>query len=123
MQISCESNSEIEPSGFIGYKFIRKQGIDIVQIYLNCKNESHFEGTVDVIFKNKSPKEKEGRVKFVGLDELSVIKKFNRFIGCLEERAREEKILKERIFESPKQLLYLLSRVKNSKNFRENNLL
>lgn len=126
MQITCDSNREIEPptgtaslpSGFVGYKFIKKQEIDVVRIYLNCKDESHFGGTVDVIFEDKNPIQKEGRPKFSGLSELSTIKKFNRFIGCLEERAREEKIPRERIFESPKQLLYLLSRVKNSKNFQ-----
>ena len=121
MQITCDSNREIEPSGFIGYKFIKKRGIEIVHIYLNCKDETHFDGTVDVIFENHGPNQKGGRPKFSGLDELSIIKKFNRFIGCLEERAREEKIPRERVFESPKQLLSLLSRIKNTKNFRKSN--
>ena len=117
MQIACDSNREIEPSGFIGYKFIKERGIEIVHIYLNCKDESHFDGTVDIIFENQSPNQKEGRPKFNGLDELSIIKKFNRFIGCLEERAREENLPREHIFESSKQLLSILSRVKNSRNF------
>ncbi len=117
MQIACESNREIKPSGFIGYKLIKNQTANIVRIYLNCKDESHFDGTVDVIFHDKSPGEKEGNPIFSGLDELSMIKKFNRFIGCLEERAKDAKIPRELVFESSKQLLYLLSRVKNSKNF------
>lgn len=112
---------ETEPSSFIGYKFIKKQEIDIVRIYLNCKDESHFDGTVDIIYENKSLIQKEGTPKFSGLRELSIIKKFNRFISCLEERAREEKIPRERVFDSSKQLLYLLSLVKNSKNFQVEN--
>ena len=122
MKITCDSNSEIEPSGFIGYRFIKRKGIELVRIYLNCKDESHFDGSVDVIFENHSPNQKEGTPKFSGLDELSIIKKFNRFIGCLEERAQDVKISRERVFKSPIQLLALLARVKNSKNFGESNL-
>ena len=110
MRIACESDGKNEPSGFIGYKQIKKAKTHIVRIYLNCKDESHFEGQVDVIFK-------KGKPKFSGLSELSTIKKFHRFIGCLEERANDAEIQRERVFESSKQLLYLLSKVKNSKNF------
>ena len=117
MPIACDSNRENKPSGFIGYKVLKRQGADIVRIYLNCKDDFHYEGTVDIIFENKSANQKYESPKFNGLDELSRIKKFNRFIGCLEERARDAKVPRERVFESPKQLLALLARVKNSKNF------
>ena len=115
--MACDSKREIKPSGFIGYKLIKKRETDLIRIYLNCKDENHCDGTVDVIF-NKSDEQKERRPKFSGLTELSTIKKFNRFIGCLEERARETNLLRERIFESPQQLLHILSQVKNSKNFQ-----
>ncbi len=111
MKIKCDLNNEMKPSGFIGYKLISKGELETVRIYLNCKDESHFDGAVDVIFKGNKP-------KFGGLDELSTIKKFNRFIGALEERAREENVSRDQVFKSAKELLYFLSRIKNSKNFK-----
>jgi len=113
----CDSRRQSEPSGFIGYKVLKSPKAEILRIYINCKDRSNFDGAVDVIFKRKSPTKKDGEPIFRGLNKLSMIKKFHRFIGCLEERAKEMQIPREHVFKSPKQLLTILSRVKNSKLF------
>jgi hypothetical protein len=111
MTIECDLNLETDPTSFIGYKVFREDNFAQVTIFLNCRDEADFESAVDVIFEENEP------ARFDGIDGLSVIKKFNRLIGSLEERAREEKASRGQVFQSANDLIYFLSRVKNSKEF------
>ncbi len=67
---------------------------------------------VDVIFE---PGKSGCRLR--GLDSLSAVRKFNRFLGSLSERAREQHWDPNSVFDSADSLLATLARVKNSRQF------
>lgn len=68
--------------------------------------------SVDVTF------DRQGReCRLRGLDSLSAVRKFNRFLGALSERAREQHQDPNSVFESAEDLLATLARVKNARNF------
>lgn len=119
--------------GFIGYAARRQvtPGQDLVRIFLNCEEEPpadsqplpeprdlrppagiRFLHAVDVIFEPS-----QGGCSLRGLDTLSAVRKFNRFLGSLSERAREQHQDPNSVFGSPESLLATLARVKNSRDF------
>ncbi len=108
---SCNNELQNTPTSFIGYSSMAKDGSATVRIYLNCKDSTRFESSLEAIF------EKGKDVRLEGLNDLAAVRKFNRLIGALEERAREEKIPRERVFASAQDLIYFLSRIKHSQNF------
>jgi hypothetical protein len=119
--------------GFIGYA-ARKPfapGQDVVRIFLNCEEKAApdlrrlpeptelrppesicFLHAVDVIF-DRQRREPSLR----GLDSLSATRKFNRFLGALAERAREQRQDPNSVFASADNLLATLARIKNSQFF------
>jgi len=119
--------------GFIGYAARRAfaPGQDLVRIFINCEEKPapepvalpdpldlrppegvRFLHSVDVIFDRQ---EEEPRLR--GLESLSAVRKFNRFLGALAERAREQRQDPASIFESVDNLLATLARIKNSRDF------
>lgn len=124
---------ESESMGFIGYAARREfaSGQDLVRIFINCEEEPaidsrtvpepqelrpprgiRFLHAVDLIFDHQG---KECRLR--GLDSLSATRKFNRFLGSLAERAREQRQDPNSVFASADNLLATLARVKNSRFF------
>ena len=97
---------EVERLGFIGYAARRNvtPGRDVVRIFINCAStdaptvgqrqrlndpaglsppdDIRFLHAIDVLFE-------ERRCRFTGLDTLSAVRKFHRFMGALGARARE----------------------------------
>lgn len=111
MNDSCDVDNDNSPSGFIGYVSMENGSRMVVRVFLNCKDSTHFESSVDAVFENNKS------VRFKGLNELPAVRKFNRLIGALEERARGENVPRDRVFRSAADLLHFLSRIKNSKDF------
>ena len=125
---------EVERLGFIGYAARRNvtPGRDVVRIFINCAhtdaptvgqrqclNDSaglsppddiRFLHAIDVLFE-------ERRCRFTGLDTLSAVRKFHRFMGALGARAREMGQDHDWPFESTRNLLETLARIKNSRDY------
>jgi hypothetical protein len=120
--------------GFIGYAARRDvtPGRDVVRIFINCE---HADATaVDQRERLNDPAElsppddirflhavdvlvEERQCRFTGLDTLSAIRKFHRFMGALGERAREMGQGQDWPYESTGNLLKTLARIKNSRDF------
>ena len=104
---SLRESSEVERLGFIGYAARRNvtPGRDVVRIFINCArtdgppiegerqrlndpaglsppDDIRFLHAIDVLFE-------ERQCRFTGLDTLSAVRKFHRFMGALGARARE----------------------------------
>lgn len=124
---------ESEPMGFIGYAARKdhEPGTDLVRIFINCEDEPpldvqplpepadlrppdgvRFLHAVDVVFPRRSHEP-----VLRGLDSLSAVRKFNRFLGALAERAREQGEDPNSVFTSADDLLATLVRIKNSRQF------
>lgn len=119
--------------GFIGYAARNEvsPGQDLVRIFINCEDAPpaepaplpdpqdlrppagiRFLHAVDVIFDRQ-----QGECQLAGLDSLSAVRKFNRFLGALSERAREQRQDPNSVFDSAQSLLATLARIKNSRRF------
>ncbi|MFQ5818253.1 MAG: hypothetical protein ACE5H2_09920 [Terriglobia bacterium] len=119
--------------GFIGYAARRQVAPDqdLVRIFLNCEEKPatepmpladpqdlrppediRFLHAVDVVFDRR-----QNECRLRGLDTLSAVRKFNRFLGSLAERAREQGQDPNSVFESADNLLATLARVKNARRF------
>jgi hypothetical protein len=119
--------------GFIGYASRRglEPGTDLVRIFINCEDEPppdaqplpepadlrpsegvRFLHAVDVVF---PPRSDEPVLR--GLDSLSAVRRFNRFLGALAERAREQGEDPNSVFTAADNLLATLARIKNSRQF------
>ncbi len=119
--------------GFIGYAVQRGMGPGqvLVRIFLNCDEKPlaelptipepvtlrppeaiHFLHAVDVVFDHKGD-----RCRFRGLDTISAVRKFNRLLGSLDERAREHNRDPNTMFRSSDEFLAVLARVKNVRQF------
>ena len=109
----CEPQNLHGPGHFIGYSRPKSAEGEAIRIFLNCADETRYEQAVDVIFP------KQGGFEFRGVNTLPAIKKFNRLINALEKRAREENVPREKVFESATRLKYFLSRIKNSREFKD----
>jgi hypothetical protein len=131
---SRRESCEVERLGFIGYAAHRDvtAGRDVVRIFINCEptdaptvnerqrvsepaglrppDDIRFLHAVDVLIE-------EQRCRFSGLDTLSSIRKFHRFMGALGERAREMGRGQDWPYESTTNLLETLARIKNSRDF------
>ena len=131
---SRRESCEVERLGFIGYAARRNvtPGRDVVRIFINCErtdaptvgprqrlndpaglslpDDIRFLHAIDVLFE-------ERRCRFTGLDTLSAVRKFHRFMGALEERAREMGQDHNWPFESTRNLLETLARIKNSRDY------
>jgi len=77
---------------------------------LSLPDDIRFLHAIDVLFE-------ERRCRFTGLDTLSAVRKFHRFMGALEERAREMGQDHNWPFESTRNLLETLARIKNSRDY------
>lgn len=127
---ACVSETHV---GFIGYAVKRSVAPrqDLVRIFINCEEKPateraelpeprnlrppaniRFLHVVDVLFDRHG----EG-CRLRGLDTISAMRKFNRFLGSLVERAREQKRDPNGIFRSVEDLLGVLARVKNVRRF------
>jgi hypothetical protein len=119
--------------GCIGYAARKdfEPGTDLVRIFINCENEPppdaqpllepadlrppedvRFLHAVDVVFLRRSDEP-----VLRGLDSLSAVRRFNRFLGALAERAREQGEDPNSVFASADNLLATLGRIKNSRQF------
>lgn len=119
--------------GFIGYAARSEvfPGRDLVRIFINCEDAPpvepaplpepqdlrppagiRFLHAVDVVFDRQ-----QGECQLSGLDSLSAVRKFNRFLGALSERAREQRQDPNSVFDSAQSLLATLARIKNSRRF------
>ena len=120
--------------GFIGYAAGRNviPGRDVVRIFINCERtdastdgqqqrvndpaglsppeDIRFLHAIDVLFE-------ERRCRFTGLDTLSAVRKFHRFMGALSARAREMGQGHDWPFESTRNLLETLAHIKNSRDY------
>lgn len=120
--------------GFIGYAARRDltSNRDVVRVFINCvpsdgasvsqrqplndpadlspPDDIRFLHAVDVVFEERG-------CGFTGLDSLSSIRKFHRFMGALGERAREMGQSQDWPYESTENLLETLARIKNSRDF------
>ena len=126
---------EVEPEtmGFIGYAARRHLAPqqDLVRIFINCEEKPardsaalpdpqdlrppasiRFLHAVDVSFDRQ-----RGECRLRGLDTLSAVRKFNRFLGSLAEGAREQRQDPNSVFDSADTLLATLARVKNARRF------
>ncbi len=133
--LACEVEATM---GFIGYATRRQAAPDQdwVRIFINCEEKPatdsqllpdpqdlrppagiRFLHAVDVVFDRR-----QNECRLRGLDSLSAVRKFNRFLGSLSERAREPESGEQRqdpnsVFDSADNLLATLARVKNARNF------
>lgn len=119
--------------GFIGYSARRPfaPGQELIRIFINCQEKPggdavplpdpqdlrppatiRFLHAVDVIFDRE-----RGECRLRGLDTLSAVRKFNRLLGSLAERAREQRQDPNSVFDSADSLLATLARVKNGRRF------
>ncbi len=128
---TCEVRTNL---GFIGYAFRRsvRPGREIVRVFTNCQVEPgvpinsepvstdaanllppggvRFLHAIDIVLE-------EGQCRLIGLNSLSAVRKFNRLIGALGERARENGQEPNWVFESIDNLLKTLALIKNSRDF------
>ncbi len=128
--LACEVEATM---GFIGYAARRQAAPDQdwVRIFINCEEKPatdsqllpdpqdlrppegiRFLHAVDVVFDRR-----QNECRLRGLDTLSAVRKFNRFLGSLSERAREQRQDPNSVFDSAENLLATLARVKNARNF------
>ncbi|MCZ6766199.1 MAG: hypothetical protein O7D32_04635 [bacterium] len=77
---------------------------------LSPPDDIGFLHAIDVLFE-------ERRCRFTGLDTLSAVRKFHRFMGALGARAREIGQGHDWPFESTGNLLETLARIKNSRDY------
>ncbi len=132
---SLRESCEVERLGFIGYAARRNvtPGRDVVRIFINCArtdgppiegerqrlndpaglsppDDIRFLHAIDVLLE-------EQQCRFTGLDTLSAVRKFHRFMGALGARAREMGRGHDWPFESTGNLLETLERIKNSQDY------